>query len=113
MSKRDSKLLLIDIADACEKIFRYTAEMSFEEFISDEKTSVAVIRNIEVIGEAANHLPDAFLFSHPDVGWDKVIAVRNRVIPEYFGVDYSILWKIVKDYLPEFHQSIQQLLVDI
>lgn len=113
MSKRESKLLLMDMAEACEKIFRFTAEMSFDEFKSDDRTSDAVIRNIEVIGEAANHLPDTFLFSHPEIGWNKAIAVRNRVIHEYFGVDYSILWKIVKDYLPDFYKSIQQLLVNL
>jgi uncharacterized protein with HEPN domain len=112
MSKREAKLLLLDISDACEKIFRFTEHMSYSEFSSDDKTSDAVIRNLEVIGEAANHLPDSFLSTHPEIGWSKAIAVRNRVIHEYFGVDYSILWKIMKDYLPEFHKAIQQLLVD-
>jgi uncharacterized protein with HEPN domain len=112
MSKHEAKLLLLDISDACEKIFRYTERMSYSEFSSDDKTSDAVIRNLEVIGEAVNHLPDSYLSTHPEIGWSKAIAVRNRVIHEYFGVDYSILWKILKDYLPEFHKSIQQLLVD-
>jgi uncharacterized protein with HEPN domain len=112
MSKRESRLLLMDMAEACEKIFQYTREMSYTDFKSDDRTSDAVIRNIEVIGEAANHLPDSFLFSHLEVSWQKAIAVRNRVIHEYFGVDYSILWKIVKEFLPDFYSSIQQLLVN-
>jgi len=103
MSRREEKLLLLDISEACDKIYRFTENMSYEEFTSDDKTSDAVIRNLEVIGEAANHLPDSFISSHPEIGWSKAIAVRNRVIHEYFGVDYSILWNIIKNYLPNFN----------
>jgi uncharacterized protein with HEPN domain len=113
MSKREAKLLLLDISEACDKIFRFTENMSYEEFTSDDKTSDAVIRNLEVIGEAANHLPDSFISSHPEIGWSKAIAVRNRIIHEYFGVDYSILWNIIKNYLPGFYQSIKNLLVEL
>ena len=112
MSKREAKLLLLDISEACDKIFRFTENMSLEEFTSDDKTSDAVIRNLEVIGEATNHLPDSFISSHPEIGWSKAIAVRNRVIHDYFGVDYSILWNIIKNYLPDFYRSIKNLLVE-
>jgi len=113
MSKRDAKLLLIDISEACEKISRFTTDMSFSEFLSDDRTSDAVIRNLEVVGEAANHLPESFILTHPEISWEKAIAVRNRVIHEYFGVDYSILWNIIKDYLPEFYRSVKQLLSEL
>jgi uncharacterized protein with HEPN domain len=112
MSKREVKLLLLDISEACEKIFRFTENMNYSEFASDDRTSDAVIRNLEVIGEAANHLPDTFISSHPEIGWSKAIAVRNRVIHEYFGVDYAILWNILHNYLPEFYKSIQRLLTE-
>jgi uncharacterized protein with HEPN domain len=112
MSSREAKLLIEDIAEACEKIFRYTAEMNFDDFKADDRTSDAVIRNIEVIGEAANHLPDSYIFSHPEVGWNKAIAVRNRVIHEYFGVDYSIIWNIIRNYLPGLYESVKSLLAD-
>ena len=112
MSKREVKLLLLDISEACEKIFRFTENMNYSEFASDDRTSDAVIRNLEVIGEAANHLLDAFISSHPEIGWSKAIAVRNRVIHEYFGVDYAILWNILHNYLPEFYKSIQRLLTE-
>lgn len=113
MSKRDAKLLLIDIFEACEKISRFTTDMSFSEFLSDDRTSDAVIRNLEVVGEAANHLPESFISAHPEISWKKAIAVRNRVIHEYFGVDYSILWNIIKDYLPEFYRSVKHLLSEL
>jgi uncharacterized protein with HEPN domain len=113
MSNRDAKLLLIDISEACEKIFRFTENMSYNEFSYDDKTSDAVIRNLEVIGEAANHLPESFISSHPEIGWSKAIAVRNRIIHEYFGVDYSILWQIIHNYLPDFYKSVQQIIKEI
>jgi len=112
MSKREVKLVLLVISEACEKIFRFTENMNYSEFAFDDKTSDAVIRNLEVIGEAANHLPDAFISSHPEISWSKAIAVGNRVIHEYFGVDYAILWNILHNYLPEFYKSIQRLLTE-
>jgi uncharacterized protein with HEPN domain len=112
MSKREAGLLLLDISEACEKIFRFTENMSYSEFTSDDKTSDAVIRNLEVIGEAANHLPFLFISSHPEIGWSKAIAVRNRIIHEYFGVDYAILWNIIHNYLPEFYQSVKRELAE-
>jgi uncharacterized protein with HEPN domain len=112
MSKREVKLLLLDISEACEKIFRFTENMSYSEFTSDDRTSDAVIRNLEVIGEAANHLPDIFISNHPEMGWSNAIAVRNRVIHEYFGVDYAILWNIIHNYLPQFYKSVQRLLTE-
>ena len=106
-------MLLLDISEACEKILRFTDNMSYSEFTADDKTSDAVIRNLEVIGEAANHLSDSFISSHPEIGWSRAIAVRNRVIHEYFGVDYSILWNIIKNYLPDFYQSVMRLLTEL
>ena len=110
MSKREVKLLLLDISEACEKIFRFTENMNYSEFTSDDRTSDAVIRNLEVIGEAANHLPETFISSHAEIGWSNAIAVRNRVIHKYFGVDYAILWNILHNYLPQFYKSVQLFL---
>lgn len=113
MSKREVKLLLLDISEACEKIFRFTENMSYSEFTSDDRTSDAVIRNLEVIGEAANHIPELFISSHPEITWSKAIAVRNRIIHEYFGVDYAILWNILQNYLPQFYKSVNLLLTEL
>jgi len=110
MSKREVKLLLLDISEACEKIFRFTENMNYSEFTSDDRTSDAVIRNLEVIGEAANHLPETFISSHAEIGWSNAIAVRNRVI--HFGVDYAILWNILHNYLPQFYKSVQLFLTE-
>ena len=110
MSKRDSKLLLEDILEASNKIFSYLFDFSFEDFTNDSKTIDAVIRNFEIIGEAANRLPNEFKELHNNIEWYKIIGLRNRIVHEYMGVDTSIIWNISKDFLPLFHNDINLLL---
>jgi len=71
MSKRDTKLLLQDILEAAEKILSYTTGMGFDDFVNDEKTVDAVVRNFEVIGEAAKRIPEDFKFQHAEIEWLK------------------------------------------
>lgn len=91
MSKRDNDILINDILDGSRKIFRYTERLSFEEFKADEKTVDAVIRNFEIIGEAANRLSEEFKDQHPDVDWHKIRGFRNRIVHDYAGVDLGIV----------------------
>jgi uncharacterized protein with HEPN domain len=100
MSKRDPILLVGDILDSAEKILEYTDGFAFEEFIVDSKTVDAVIRNFEIIGEAANRLPDSFKEKYPEIDWFRIRGFRNRIVHEYFGIDYSIVWIIKDSYLP-------------
>jgi uncharacterized protein with HEPN domain len=100
MSKRDPILLVGDILDSAEKILEYTDGFTFEEFIEDSKTVDAVIRNFEIIGEAANRLPDSFKEKYPEIDWFRIRGFRNRIVHEYFGIDYSIVWIIKDSYLP-------------
>lgn len=106
MSKRDSKLLLLDIKESIEKIKRYTLGISFEDFINDTKTCDAVIRNFEIIGEAANRLNDEIKEKYPLINWHRIRGFRNRIVQDYMGVDYNIVWTIIQS-------DIQQLLHDI
>lgn len=99
MSKRDNDLLLQDIIEAAQKILRYTQDLSFESFIDDEKTIDAVIRNFEIIGEAASRLSEDFKSTHSNINWKKLKGFRNRLVHEYFGVDHKILWSIVQNEL--------------
>lgn len=92
MSKRTPKLLLEDMLDAIDHIQAYTKGMGFDDFNHDQKTKDAVVRNFEIIGEAANKLPDETLESNPRVDWKNVIGFRHVLIHHYFGVDYSIVW---------------------
>ena len=109
MSKRQPNLLIEDIIDSSHKILEYTSGMSFEEFTSDSKTIDAVIRNFEIIGEAANRLPEEFKHEHTNVNWHKIRGFRNRIVHDYMGIDYSIVWEIKSNFLPELILFLQQI----
>jgi uncharacterized protein with HEPN domain len=99
MSKRDPTLLVEDIIDSANKILEYTHLLSFEEFTRDSKTIDAVIRNFEIIGEAANRLPEDFKDLHSNIDWHRIRGFRNRIVHDYFGIDYSIVWEIKELFL--------------
>lgn len=99
MSKRNPQLLVGDILDSAEKILEYTNDLSFEEFTQDSKTVDAVIRNFEIIGEAANRLPEEFKESYTEIDWHRIRGFRNRIVHDYFGIDYSIVWNIKETFL--------------
>lgn len=96
----DHKVYLNDILTAISKIERYVADLSFQEFTQDEMRVDAVIRNLEVIGEAAKHVPEEVRREYPFVEWRKISGPRDIPIHEYFGVDLDILWDIVKNKIP-------------
>ncbi|MCW3073074.1 MAG: hypothetical protein JWP69_143 [Flaviaesturariibacter sp.] len=100
MSKREPKLLIGDILESAGKILDYTKGLSFEDFTRDGKTIDAVIRNFEIIGEAANRLPDAFKDKFPHIDWQRIRGFRNRIVHDYFGIDHSIVWMIKESFLP-------------
>jgi len=99
MSRRIPRLLIEDIIDSANKIIAYTKGMTFDEFIEDSKTVDAVIRNFEIIGEATNRLPDEFKEMYPNIDWHKIRGFRNRIVHDYIGIDYSIVWEIRKTFL--------------
>ena len=109
MSKRDSHLLVVDIIDSGEKIIRYCDGLTFDQFLADDRTMDAVIRNFEVIGEAANRLPDEFKEQHPAIDWHKIRGFRNRIVHDYMGIDYSIVWEIKTGFLPDLLTMLQAL----
>jgi len=100
MSKRDYRLFLQDILESIERIEEYTEGYDFETFTKDRKTVDAVLRNLEIIGEAARHIPENIRTQHPEIPWKRVIGLRNVVIHHYFGVDLSIVWVIIKSSFP-------------
>jgi uncharacterized protein with HEPN domain len=101
MSKRSPALLIDDIIDSGRKILSYTNGLTFEQFIADNKTVDAVIRNFEIIGEAANRLPEEFKEKYPNIDWHRIRGFRNRIVHDYFGIDYEIVWQIKETYLSE------------
>jgi uncharacterized protein with HEPN domain len=109
MSRRDTQLLIEDILEAANRILTYTRDLSFEDFTADQKTVDAVARNFEIIGEAASRLPEEFKSKHPDINWIRITGLRNRIIHEYFGVDYSLVWKIKLDYIPHLISALEKI----
>lgn len=101
MSKRRDADLVADILDATQRIESYIRGMTFEEFEKDTKTQDAVVRNIEIIGEAVKLLSGRFKREHPDVPWKQMAAMRDVIIHRYFGVALDIVWKVATKDLPE------------
>lgn len=110
MSKRSEKLLLEDILDAIENILAYTDGLDFDTFHADRKTQDAVVRNFEIIGEAANKLPVDLIAAYPNVDWSGIIGFRHKLIHDYFGVDYFIVWSIIQTQLSPLQNQIKQVL---
>lgn len=109
MSKRSAIYLLEDILDAIDNIQNYTHGMSADEFMADGKTKDAVVRNFEVIGEAANNLPKEILESQPQIQWSDVIGFRHVLIHHYFGVDYGIVWNIIQHDLQQLSTDVESI----
>lgn len=109
MSKREPVLLLQDISESIDKIKLYTEGMTFDQFENDNKTIDAVIRNFEIIGEAANRIPDEIKDKYNEVNWHKIRGFRNRIVHDYMGVDLEIIWEIIQNYLGDLHKNILKI----
>jgi len=109
MSKRGDKLYFEDIVNSIEKIEGYVEGMDFESFSNDFKTIDAVVRNLSVIGEAVNNLSEKIKSDNTNIPWNEIIGMRNKIIHEYFGVDEEILWKTIKEDLPEFRKLLKKI----
>lgn len=90
MRALNAQLYLDDIREACERIMRYSQGLDLNQFVQDEKTFDAVVRNLEVIGEAAKHIPPEIRACYPDVEWNKLAGLRDIVAHKYFGLDEDI-----------------------
>jgi len=112
MSKRPVDLLLNDIRQAIDRIEQYIKNLSFDAFSDDQKSVDAVVRNLEIIGEAASRLPDEFKEKYSEIEWYKVVGLRHRIVHEYFGIDLEIIWQILNRDLPELRQKLTQIMGD-
>ena|SRR6266849_4976627 len=113
MSNRTPQLLIEDIIESIDKINKYIEGFDQEKFKADDKTADAVVRNFEIIGEASWRLPPEFKSKYPMVDWEKLRGFRNRIVHDYFGIDYDIVWTIIKNTLPGFETSIRDILVEL
>jgi uncharacterized protein with HEPN domain len=106
MSIRTDVELLEDIITSIERIESYCGNLNYSEFLKDSKTQDAIIRNIEIIGEAVGRLSNELKDKYPEIPWNNIKGTRNRLIHDYSGVNLDILWNIVKDDLPDLYQKI-------
>jgi uncharacterized protein with HEPN domain len=107
--QRDYRTYLRDILEPIRKIERYIANQSYADFAKDELVQDAVVRNLEVIGEAAKRIPDETKSKVPEVEWKKMAGLRDVLIHAYFAVDLEIVWDIVKHKIPDLKKTIMRL----
>jgi uncharacterized protein with HEPN domain len=96
--------------ESINKIEKYIEGLNYEQFVRDEKTKDAVVRNLEIIGEAANQIPKEIQQKFSNVPWAQIIAMRNRMIHGYFAIDYRIVWDIVKIDIPLLKKELELIL---
>ena len=110
--RRDARLYLDDILDATTQIQEYTSSIDYAKFAQDRKTQDAVVRNLEIIGEAASRLPESIKAGASDIEWRKIVGLRNIVAHEYFGVSLPVVWDVVKNKLGALEITCGRLLED-
>lgn len=108
--KRDYLLFLEDILKAMEAIERFVEGMNLEDLYRDDKTASAVIRKLEIIGEAVRHIPPHLRQTYPDIPWKEMAGMRDRFIHGYFGVDYELLWQAIRVHIPKTRLKLQAML---
>lgn len=110
---RDHRLYLKDILEAMEAIEEFVGGIELEELKQDDKTSSAVIRKFEIIGEATKGVPEDIRQRYPDVPWREMAGMRDKLIHFYFGIDYNLVWQAIKSRIPQIKPRIRQILEDL
>ena len=111
--KRDCRDYVCDILNSIKDIEDFVCGMSFEQFAFDRKTTNAVIRSLEVIGEAVKKIPQEVKNKYPDIPWKYMAGMRDKLIHEYHGVDLEIVWKVIKEELPPLEVKFKQILEEL
>lgn len=110
MSKRTAEILLQDMRIALERVLDYTQGMGFKDFEEDTMRVDAVVRNLEIVGEAVRRLPEDFKESHSEILWYRIAGMRNRIVHDYFGIDNGIIWEVVQTDVPKLLKEIERII---
>ncbi len=107
---REEFMYLQDIVASCDKVLRFTKKFHLSDLIQDEKTYDAVVRNLEIIGEAAKHISEDIRAQITDIEWRKIAGMRDMLAHAYFGIDNDILWDVVKNKVPQLAEATKAFL---
>jgi len=110
MSKRGDRELLSDIQEAALRIEQYSKKLSYGQFVKDTKTQDAVVRNLEIIGEASKNISKEVKQKYREIAWSDLAKVRDKLIHHYFGVNLDIVWEIIHHGLPETLTGVSRIL---
>ena len=112
-SELDDKIRLKHILDAIEEIEGYLSEVNFPDFLENSMMRFACIKQMEIIGEASNHISDELKSRFMDIAWSQIVGMRNVFTHEYFGIDTDLVWEIIKNDIPELKLKIKHILESI
>ena len=113
MMKDDTLIFIEHILESIKIIEDYSKRLTKEKLVKDQKIQDAIIKRIEIIGEAAKNISDSFRKKYPHVDWKDIIGTRDVLIHHYFGVDLNIVWDIVKKDLPKLKENLEKIKKDI
>ncbi|MEW6686008.1 MAG: DUF86 domain-containing protein [Candidatus Edwardsbacteria bacterium] len=113
MSKRGDEEFLRDIIESINRINNYIREMRYEEFLQDIKTQDAIVRNIQIIGEAIKNLSSDFRDKYKDIDWKNTARIRDKIVHHYFGIKWEVVWGVSNNNLPELKEKIEKILKEL
>lgn len=110
---KDPKIFLGHILESIDRILEYTSNLDEDSFADDDQVQDAVLRRIQIIGEAVKNLPEELRAAHPHVPWRRIAGTRDKVVHDYFGIDLELVWTVVESQLPGLAVEIRAILASL